>query len=193
MRSLAARKAGATDRDFVRAAWVNGFRFSKFRGPIADNLYYPTYFASIDQLLQRSQVESWVAFNPKEQDPRYELYGFVVIERGRRGDEFHARCHIDGEIPVVHFAFTKKSFRRLRSRDVADVGIMTYLLQAAGLEFKGDRCQPLIYTHGTPDAFAAAKSVPFGRAIHDERYATRAIEEELERGQAYEVVPASQP
>ena len=96
------------DHAFVMATWLRAFRHGSLHGKrLTNDVYFTNHHPLVTDIVARSEV--WVAALPD--DPRV-IIGYLVTEH-------------QGHVPVLHFAYTKDAFRRMR--------VFTQLREAAGL------------------------------------------------------------
>lgn len=94
-------------------SWCTFYQRSAFSGCVPNNVAGAVWAESIRQLLTRGAT-MYVAINPAKPD---HWLGYALLERTGDG------------VPVVHFAFTKPTYRR--------EGVLRSLLAAAGIDRKG--------------------------------------------------------
>jgi hypothetical protein len=93
------------------------FRPSKWAGVLPGLLWFDPHRKALMELIARPGVKVLMAVNPQEDDPKHEIYGFLIhgVYSGR-----------EYAMPVVHYAYVKEAFRRS--------GIMQYLFTTAGIQ-----------------------------------------------------------
>jgi hypothetical protein len=99
------------EQSFLFDSWLRSLKPSRHTGPIPANLYWPTYRAVIEQLLERWGVQVIMAYDPDDEPPN-DLYGYLVYEDGF-------------DRPVVHYAYVKDEYRKK--------GVLKYMLKKAGI------------------------------------------------------------
>ena len=142
------------DRGFVTTAWLESFAHSHFAGPYKEKLLLTCARLSIEELLARPQVESWIAFFPNEPSRRF---GFLVWERG----PFHFP-HRGGyrayPEDCIHYCYAAKGIPvevKGKAVDLRRQGIARSLLEASGI----DRSRPILYSYSTLDGRKWAERV----------------------------------
>jgi GNAT superfamily N-acetyltransferase len=125
------RRMRAGDALFVLESWRDSYRMSHTAGPVPMSMYREVYDELLKRLLERPDVEVFVAFEPDELPPD-DLYGFICIERDgwtRVKVREHGRW-IDKDVkleqPIVHYVNVKQSFR--------GNGVARALFAAAGVD-----------------------------------------------------------
>ena len=105
------------DRGFIIDSWVRSFRRSHWCGVLSLGVYnnaHRQYFAEV--IDQRATV--LVAVNPAEDNPQFEIFGYLVYEQGTP--------------PIVHWVYVKAGGYREKH-------IASYLLYMAGIRVKKER------------------------------------------------------
>ncbi len=129
--SLAYRPADVGDLLFVTEGWIDSFRTSRSAGLIAMDDWSDIMTRQVRKVLARPGVDAWVAFHPGEKDRIADLYGFIAVERNYdivRNDFVdgrHVRRMVRTDVPLVHFVYVKKPYRRM--------GVARGLFKAAGV------------------------------------------------------------
>ena len=124
MSDIRFRRMLEEDRDFIVHSWVESFRYSGDVGPIHVRHQWDAYSNTVDEILDDEHTEVWVALNPKDDDDRSNLYGYICVGGGRA-------------LPVLHFVYVKTVFRRMN--------VAKRLLNVCNL----DIADPFLYTFPT--------------------------------------------
>ncbi len=96
--SLAYRPAIERDLKFVLYSWVKSQKFEPTAGLIAVKDWREIMTPQLASILDRPEVEIFVAYKPEETDHTADLFGWIAVERGHKA-------------PLVHYIFVKKHFR----------------------------------------------------------------------------------
>jgi hypothetical protein len=111
---LSIRPGCGADHSFILATWLRSFRHgSPFARRLVDAVFYANHHPLVESLVARSTV----SVATLEDDPNV-ILGYLVTEK-------------QGPQHVLHFAYVKKEFRRMR--------VLTQLLEESALpaELKG--------------------------------------------------------
>lgn len=151
---VAHRRMEPADRGFVVTTWVESFAHSHFAGPFPEKIYATAARLSIEQLLKRSSVETWIAYYPEEPGRRF---GYLVWERG----PFHFP-HRGGyrtyPEDCLHFVYVAKGIPVEvdgKAVDLRRQGVASSLLDGAGI----DRRRQYLYSYSTLDGRKWAERV----------------------------------
>lgn len=121
----AIRPAVGNDLNFIYSTWLNSYRHaSRLGSSMRKSVFFKEYYGVLDDILARAKV--LVACLPEE--PTVILAFFVYEHRNHP------------ELSIIHYAFTKESFRSL--------GIQRSLVKEARL----GEGEPVFHTHETRDS-----------------------------------------
>lgn len=81
------------DIPFILGTWLKSYR--KENKEVHNEIYFPNQTQKIKDLLNQSQI--MLTINPEDED---HIYGYVVYQP------------IDQELNLIHYAYTKRTFRR---------------------------------------------------------------------------------
>lgn len=110
------RPATTSDLEYVRSTWLSAYRTSPWAGCIPNNLYDAVYSETINQLCLRG-TRILVVANPAAPE---QLLSWLAYEMPTT-----QASQLPQGTPVVHFCFTKPTYRRL--------GCTSQLLASAGV------------------------------------------------------------
>lgn len=134
------RPAHADDARLVIDSWVSAYKYAHAAGLIALEDWDSIMRPQVAKVLRRPGCDVWVAYDPAETDKRFDLFGWIAVERGysevvrrRRNGRWEEHLEV-ADRPLVHFVFVKRSYRR--------EGIARGLCEAAGVDLGA----PLTYT-----------------------------------------------
>lgn len=126
--SLLIRPAEPQDKNFIFKSWLEVYKSeSRFGRDISSHVFYPFHQRVIERIVSRPQTQILVA-SPKD-DP-FLICGFLVFEGN-----------------VIHYAYTRKAFRRM--------GVARALVEHTGID-------PLTitFTHQTFDLLSLRDRIP---------------------------------
>lgn len=125
MSVFAIRSYEPRDENFVYHTWSNSFQRSHFRGPFPKDVYYDACRRSIDRVVGGSEsrwgCRTLVAYSPDDTGTKIENYGYICVEDGF-------------DRPIVHYVYTKETFRQAKKRGLLPWGIAQKLFEAAGVD-----------------------------------------------------------
>lgn len=148
------RPAVASDERLIVDSWSSALKYSHTAGLISLRDWSDVMRPQIAKVLARPLCRVWVAYDPQETDTRFDLYGWIAVERGysemvsRRVRGRREEFLQEATRPLVHFVFVKRSFR--------GEGIARGLFKAADV----DPDVPLNYTCKTATAARLVKKFP---------------------------------
>jgi hypothetical protein len=119
------------DRQFVFNSYLRSFRKSRHAGPIPYCLHYDVYRSAMEFFLAQPDTEVWVCTADSGT-----ILGYAVVSKQ------------PGQLPCVHYAYTKELFRRK--------GVMKACLRAAGIDLQ----HPAEYSHKTDDLVWLSRKYP---------------------------------
>lgn len=155
--SLAFRRAIPSDMRLVVESFLDSYRTAHAAGLIAMEDWRDVMEPQWLKVLARPGVEVHVAHHPDEADPRYDVYGWLAIERGYdevrkvQRDRKWVRRLVRADAPLVHYVYVKKLYRKH--------GIARGLFRAAGV----DPRQPFNHTTTTAVVSELGDHVPLAR------------------------------
>lgn len=113
------RRAEERDLRLVVGTWVGSYRTAHAAGMICMADWRDVMEKQVARVLERPDVEVWVAYNPQEESTRGDLYGWIAVERNY---QVPVRERVDGRwveslnpswAPLVHYVYVKQPYRLL--------------------------------------------------------------------------------
>lgn len=111
--TIAHRPIEAPDRRFVVDAWCRSFQHSDTAGMISPARWFGVMICEVERILGAPDVETIVAYEPRDTGRLADLYGFIVFDRS-------------APPPIVFYVYVKSVYRR--------AGIARGLFAAAGID-----------------------------------------------------------
>lgn len=124
------RAPNKADLNFILNSWLKSYRNSGFAAPMINPVYYKNHEPLLKDLLSSNLIT--VACNPLDEG---QIYGYVVFN------------YLPGDILVLHYIYTKHSFRRF--------GIAKQIM--ASIRKSDDA---ILYTHHTKYAELLKNKLP---------------------------------
>lgn len=118
MSALDYRPAKESDFALISSGFLAGYRSAHAAGMILMDDWDEVMGLQWNKILDRDGVDAFVAYKPSEDDTRFDLYGFIVIDSNYTSD--------GKSLPFVVYCNVKHKYRRL--------GVATGLLKIAGVD-----------------------------------------------------------
>lgn len=150
MTKIVYRRAVDRDRTFIVEGFLESYRVSHSAGLIQEPDWFTTMRPHVVKILERPDVEAWVACDPSDVDHIADLHGFIVADPTPTNYLYPKDRHPRG-LPLVYYVFVKELYRRR--------GIARGLFRAVGI----DPSRPFYYGAKTGALARLDGKIPLAR------------------------------